>query len=419
MLKKLTQNSQITTPFYFYDQKIIERQIRLLNKNKPQNLEIFYAMKANSSLKFIQFFRENNFGIEIASSGELFLAQQAGVKSDQIIYTGPVKTDEELTMSVQTGIHTIHVESLNEAIRLNNICQKLGKKQRILVRVNSNLAVKVKVQLSGKPSPFGISQEDLDEILPKILVLNNLEFQGIHVFNASGNLDWQLLAENVENVFALVLQLEEKFAINCPIIDFGGGLGIDYSGASKHIDIQKFYQKMSDLITEYKFTDRKLIMEIGRYLTAECGTYVTKIWDKKVSRGKTFLLTDGGIHQHMRSYMFEQHPVSIIKNNENLEPNKNYRDADLLRPDNQKTEAVNITGCLCTAIDILAKDVQVRKVEINDFVAIELTGAYSLSASINSFLSHEMPMEIWGTDEHNFEIIRKRGQLEDLLLNQK
>ena len=80
---------------------------------------------------------------------------------------------------------------------------------------------------------------------------------------------------------------------------------------------------------------------------------------------------------------------------------------------------MHITGCLCTAVDVLAKDVQVEKAEIGDFVNIELTGAYSLSASINSFLSHEMPMEIWGINEDEFEIIRTRGKLADLLLNQK
>lgn len=404
--KKHILTEKISAPVYVYDQKILERQMDVLNDGRPENLEIYYAMKANSNAALLKIFQKKGFGTEIASGGELFLAQTAGFDPKKILYTGPTKLDSELEESVRFGIKTIHVESFNEAIRLDAICEKLEKKQDILVRVNPEMAVKIKVQLSGKPSPFGISEEDLHDYLPQILELKNINFKGIHVYNASGNLSSELLAKNVENVFHLVQEIEEKYKEKCEYIDFGGGFGIDYSGEGKNINVQKFYKAVKKLVTEFRYENRKLIMEIGRFFIAECGNYVAKIIDKKVSRGKTFLLVDGGIHHLDRPGRFEWHPVSVIR-----------RCQPWLTP-TEKKETVNITGSLCTNIDVLAEGVELPKCEISDYIVVENAGAYALNASINHFLSHEMPTEVLVNGE-DFQVIRKKGRHEDLLLNQR
>ena len=41
------------------------------------------------------------------------------------------------------------------------------------------------------------------------------------------------------------------------------------------------------------------MIELGRYLVGECGVYVTRVVDRKVSRGETYLVVDGGMHHQL------------------------------------------------------------------------------------------------------------------------
>ncbi len=392
---------EVGTPFYLYDKAVIRRQWEALHENKPAQLRVFYAVKGNPTLAILRIFRALGAGVEIASGGELFLALKAGFSPEDIIFTGPAKTDAELEFAVQTGIRTIHLESLREAERLHLICTRLEKRQAVLVRINSSMEVKTQVQLSGCPSPFGISEEDVEDILPAILQLSKLDFKGIHVYNASGILDYRLLLKNVEHVFELVTSLEKTLEIDIPVIDFGGGLGVDYSDRDQHVDVPSFYRGFDALMHEYGFQNRHFILEIARYLMASSGSYITKVLDKKMSRGTLFLITDGGIHHFMRKALFDSNHSAEV-----LQSTISYQ-----------KETVHVTGCLCTSIDRLLTEVALPKASIGDYIRIKKAGCYSLSAAINHFLSHEMPAEIL-LEGKDWKIIRSRGKHGDLLINQ-
>jgi diaminopimelate decarboxylase len=401
MIDQKILSGELQTPLYAYDASVIAERCNELQNQKPNNLEIFYAIKANSSLGIIKEFVKRDFGLEIASGGELFLAKQLGVPGEKVIYTGPAKSDTELTEAVEYGLQTIHVESLHEAVRLNSICEKRDKKQEILLRINADFEIHTHVQLSGCPSPFGVSEEDAETAIAELLTLQNLRLRGVHVYNASGVMDYKQLLQNVENVFLLSKKLEERFGIQLAVIDFGGGLGIDYASKNR-IDVTAFYKGLHDLIKKHDAGEKHLVMEIGRYLVAECGKYIVQIVDIKKSRGKTFYITNGGIHHFLRSKMFNApHPVRAIKKTKDL-----------------KRETVTITGSLCTSADVLAEDVEVAKCNIGDYVVIEKTGAYGLSVGLSHFLSHNMPAEIL-YDQESYQVIREPGKYEDLLLNQK
>lgn len=409
MISELLLSGKVETPAYFYNTESIEKQIQILQTGKPKNFEIFYAMKGNSNPHIIHFMKKHGFGTEIASGGELFLAKKVGFSGKEIIYTGPSKSDEELQDAVEYGLKTIHVESVNEAIRLDAICKTLGKTQDILLRVNANFEVHTtSTQLSGCASPFGISEEDIFEELPKIFALQNIRFQGLHVYNASGILDYRLLLQNVQNVFEMVNRIEEKFPEEkCKYIDFGGGLGIDYAHSgekSENCDVQKFYEGVQKKVEEFHFENRTLIMEISRFLVAESGIYVTKIRDIKHSRGTNFYICDGGINHFMTTRHFSRnHPIALLPQNTKKDE-KSYE------------ENINVTGPLCTGIDYIAQNITLPKAEIGDYICIEKTGCYGLNAGIHAFLSHRMPIEVL-YDEQSWKVIRERGQREDLLLN--
>jgi diaminopimelate decarboxylase len=129
--------------------------------------------------------------------------------------------------------------------------------------------------------------------------------------------------------------------------------------------------------------DARVVVELGRYIVGECGVYVTRVVDRKESRGKTFLVVDGGMHHQLAaSGNFGQ----VIR--------RNYPVAIGNRADREPEETATVVGCLCTPLDLLANEVNLPAAEVGDLVVIFQAGAYGLTASPTAFLGHSAPAEI-------------------------
>lgn len=129
--------------------------------------------------------------------------------------------------------------------------------------------------------------------------------------------------------------------------------------------------------------DTRFIIELGRWLIGEAGVYVARILDRKVSRGKLFLVTDGGMHHHLAA-----------SGNFGMVMKRNYPVAIASKMGVEASEGATIVGPLCTPLDRLADDIAVPHAEIGDYVAVFASGAYGLSASPVNFLSHPIAAEI-------------------------
>ena len=221
------------TPFYIYDLATVQRRYRELTTALPPQVRVYYAIKANPSLRLVQELTALGAGMEIASAGELAVAERLGISGDRVLFTGPAKTDDELAASVRYGLRTINVESLGEAQRLDAIvaaeaqhADSLRRRRPILLRVNARFEVHdadAAVQLGGGAQKFGVDEEQLDDVLPQILKLRHLDLQGVHVFAATGVLESTLLVEYTRHVFDLVQRLERDYRQCFPVVDLGGG----------------------------------------------------------------------------------------------------------------------------------------------------------------------------------------------------
>jgi diaminopimelate decarboxylase len=126
-----------------------------------------------------------------------------------------------------------------------------------------------------------------------------------------------------------------------------------------------------------------VVVELGRFIVGECGFYVTRVVDRKESRGKTFLVVDGGMHHQLAaSGNFGQ----VIR--------RNYPVAIGGRTGDHDTETVSVVGCLCTPLDLLADDAALPRADVGDLVVVFQAGAYGLTASPSAFLSHPAPVEM-------------------------
>jgi len=303
---------------------------------------------------------------------------------EEISFAGPGKSLNELHSAIIAGI-TINLESMLELERITKLARKLDISPRVAIRVNPDFELKSSgMKMGGGPSPFGIDAEQVPEVLHQ-LKNTPLDFLGFHIFSGSQNLN----AKAIMEAQAKTLQLAYELAAHAPspirLLNIGGGFGIPYFPGEFPLDIISIGNHLQSLLPEFKtrLPEAQLIVELGRYLVGEAGVYICKITDKKISRGQVFYVTDGGLHHHLAaSGNFGQ----IIR--------KNYPVLIGTKMNSDEKETASIVGPLCTPLDKLADKMQLAKADVGDLVVILQSGAYGLTASPTSFLSHPLPAEI-------------------------
>jgi diaminopimelate decarboxylase len=403
--------SQYGTPLFVYDQSVIDRKWDLLRNTLPPEFSIYYSVKANPSQAVLRRFLERGAGLEIASAGEFRQAQSAGCPPEKIVFAGPGKTDAELELVLGQGIGEIHVESPREAGRIAAIAESRGVRARVALRVNpGGEAEGGAMRMGGRPAPFGVDEENLDETLGRLLTMDALEITGIHVFLGTQILDWDVLLSQYRKAIEIARHAACILKRPLETLDFGGGLGIPYFPHEESLDAGKLRDGLEALISTVRgdgwFCGTRFFVEPGRYLVGEAGVYVTRINDIKTSRGKKFLIVDGGMnHQLAASGNLGQ----TIK--------RNYPVAVLNKLDRPAVEIADVVGPLCTPLDVLARGINLPEADVGDLIGVFQSGAYARSASPLGFLSHPSPPEVW-IDRGSHRLIRRRGQPDDYLRDQ-
>ena len=287
------------TPLYAYSTDIIRKKYLLLKANIPENIDIFYSIKANPNLSICSFINSIGAGAEISSSGELFAALKSGFSPKKIIFDGPGKTDEELKYAIKNGVNIINVESVSELKRINSIAKNQNKKVNVCLRINPRLRLETKILMGSGSQKFGIDEEKAGSVINFALGLNNINLLGIHIYSGSQITSNSELLKNIENTIRIACEYSKKFNFPLKCINLGGGIGIPYD-KKLEVDIKKFGEGLSSIIKKksilYNLKDTKFILELGRYLTAEAGIYLTKVIDVKESRGRKYVIVDGGIN---------------------------------------------------------------------------------------------------------------------------
>lgn len=380
---------KINPTAYFYDLSIIRNNISNLEQYMPKEISLYYAMKANKNPSVLKCIATQDYirGFEIASSGELDIASEY-VSTNKLIFTGPGKTEYELTSAIKNNIRLINIESVTEAIRIQKIAEELNVNNvDILIRINLNYSLAEGTEhMSGISTKMGIDEDDYLESFKLINALDRITIKGIHVFAASGVLDYKALLKSNRYIFELVKRIESATLNEIEIIDFGGGLGIDYTNENQLFDISKYGDGLAELIAEYDFEDKEIIMELGTYLVGNAGYYTAKIVDIKKTKGYKHIIIAGGVnHMGLPLEMRRKHPVEIIAMSEE----KLY----INQPCVEKEKA-DISGPLCMVTDKLCWDEYIEKANIGDIVVFRQSGAYCYGEGMHDFLSHMLPDEI-------------------------
>lgn len=372
-------------PLFLYDRAGVEHQVARFRRAFG-DVGLHYAVKANPFAPLLEHMAGLVDGFDLASAGELAILDRAGLVGGDLppSFAGPGKSDADLAEAVLRGV-CVHVESEGELERLLGIATTMQRRPRIGVRVNPPFGLKGSgMKMGGLASQFGIDHERVPAAVRRILDAG-AEWCGLHVYAGSQSLSADALIESQRATVALAAEIATGVGVTPPEVNLGGGFGIPYFSGDAPLDVEAVGAALKKTLDERPaiLGDTKFVIELGRWLVGEAGVYLTRVVDRKVSRGKTFLVVDGGLH----------HMLAASGNFGQL-LRRNYPVAVANRFGAEPEEEVTVVGCLCTPLDLLADEVMLPQAEVGGVIAIFCAGAYGLTASPVGFLSQPAAREV-------------------------
>jgi diaminopimelate decarboxylase len=377
------------TPCFVYDFRDVVSRIETIRRAFCGRFQISYAMKCNPNPAIVRRLSEKIEWLDISSGGELALAGKNGWDPARMSFTGPAKRDAELALAVDARVGAIVLESTQEAERLDKLSAKARIVQPVLIRIApSKMPPGFGVHMAGKPSHFGIDEEEIDPAIKQIISLPHLRLCGFHIYAGTQCLREEVIVESYAAFISIFQRVCESHNICPEKLIFGSGLGIPYYEQDKSLNLAAIAQRVNPLLDDLRqqpaYSKTDLILETGRFLIGPAGFYLTSVVSTKRSRGTEIRICDGGMNHHLGAC---GHLGSVI--------HRNYRMFKLGAEDASGEQGrYDLFGPLCTSIDMLGHGVLMSKLEMGDIIAICNSGAYGLTASPIHFISHPPAREI-------------------------
>ncbi|MCK5796751.1 MAG: alanine racemase [Deltaproteobacteria bacterium] len=388
------------TPFYVYDIDAMGRRLRTFRDGlDPATVAIYFAIKANPCPGLLAALAEHVDGADISSLGELHLAQDAGIAPSTMSWAGPVKTRDALVAALRAGLSAgiISVESEAELDRLESAARHVDVPAQITLRLNPETVPRAfSMKMGGRPSPFGIPVENIAAPLRKAQESPWIDLAGFHVYAGTQCLDEDAIVDNIQDTLDLCAKLADTYDVTPEIINLGGGFGVAHFADEIPLDVAHLAQRLGEIFTDLpwrrpRLRSTRLILELGRFIAGPAGRYVCRVIEVRESRGKRYVLLDGGMH-HL--FAATGNLGQLIKRNYQV---KNLTAIERRQGghDPEHEECVyDLAGPLCTPLDSMARGITLPPCEAGDLLAFENTGAYGYSASPLLFLGHDSPAEL-------------------------
>ena len=386
------------TPLYAYSKASMLQALAAYQRGfAGRDVQICYAMKANSTLGVLQVFARAGCGFDIVSAGELRRVLAAGGTASKIIFSGVGKKASEMREALAAGIGCFNVESEAELDVLDAVARSAGAVAPVSIRVNPNVDAKTHPYISTglKGNKFGIAHERALAVYQHAAALPGLKITGIDCHIGSQIIETTPYLDAMDRILDLVASIESA-GIPLEHIDFGGGLGIDYQGDAPPT-ADALWALLLDRLDSRGYGQRKLMIEPGRSLVGNAGVCITEVLYDKPGEHKNFCIVDAAMNDLPRPAMYQAYHAII----------------PLAKPRAGAPEVtVDVVGPVCESGDWLGRD---RKLAVSagDYLAVLSAGAYCMSMASN-YNSRGRGAEVL-VDGGHATVIRQRETPEDLM----
>lgn len=361
------------TPAYIFDIKKLKDRIKYLRNILPSRVKLCYAIKANTFI--VDDIEDYIDRFEVCSPGEYYICKEQKIDSSKILISGVYKTPEVINemLDTDTNIERYTIESLEQFELFKNS----NKNMDVLIRITSG-------------NQFGINDFEAEEIIKNRANYKNINIRGLQYFSGTQKKSTKNLARELEHMQIFMQELKEKYDFITEEFEYGPGFPIVYF-ENEEFDEDTFLKEFAELINNMDYNG-KIILELGRSIAASCGTYITRVVDKKVNKNQNCAILDGGIHHlvyYGQSMAMKLPKCRVYPEKENYE------------------EKWNLFGSLCTINDILVKQFPAGNIQIGDALIFENTGAYCMTEGISLFLSRDLPCVLKIMENNEIKLVRK------------
>lgn len=376
LLKEIS--SQYQTPAYVFDLDIIAKRVQMIKGKLGNTVRICYAMKANPFL--VKKMRGIVDCFEVCSPGEFRICEKAEIPMEEIVLSGVYKEKKDIERVLDSyggkGIYT--VESFQQLELLAKGSQERNQKINVLLRLTSG-------------NQFGMDQEMICDIIQKRNEYPNLKIKGIQFYSGTQKRKISQIETELQEIDQLYIYLKEKFDFQAEELEYGPGLYVPYFQNESPDDEGQVLEELNKILENLHFKGT-ITLEMGRYIVAECGVFLTSIVDQKRNREQNYCIIDGGIH-HLNYY--GQTMAMKMPYVHHLQTQECGAE-----------EKWNICGSLCTVSDVIVKQFPLKSAQLGDLLVFQKVGAYSVTEGINLFLSRDLPKVLFYSEAAGIQLVR-------------
>lgn len=399
------------TPLWVYSKATLLHHLHQLQQAFAEaNPLICYSLKTNPNIHLARMMREAGAGFDVTSGGELYRALAAGGQSDQIVFAGVGKTDEELRYGLDSHVLLFNVESEAELLNLMEVARSSGHRANVALRVNPALPPKthVKTDTSVKGTKFGLDIDTVLDVAGQVLGNPYVRIVGIHMHLGSPIITTKPYQEGVEKGLELIERLHRQ-GHRIEYLNMGGGFGIHYR--KQEAPPARAYAEV--ILPAVRRSGCKLILEPGRFIVGNAGLLVSRVIYTKESGGRRFLIQDAAMNDLIRPTLYDSfHRIWPVDPDPGYPAPPADYEADI--PD---TFPQDVVGPVCESGDFLAKDRRLPPMRRGDLLATFSAGAYGMAMSSN-YNSRLRAAEVLVDGSHH-RLIRRRERYEDLVRTER
>ncbi len=361
------QLQQYKTPFYYYDLELLRKTLNAINtESQKYNYHVHYAFKANANKNIIALIKQYGLGADCVSGNEVKCAIENNFEPAKIVFAGVGKNDDEINYALSQNIFCFNCESIHELEIINDLAKQQNKTASIALRINPNVDAHTHKYITTglEENKFGINPYEFEAVIEKLKTLPHLKLIGLH-FHIGSQIT------NLKPFKQLCLRVNEinTFFLNkgydLPIINVGGGVGINYNEPDKEsiIDFESYFKVFHDFIALRP--QQQLHFELGRAVVAQCGSLMSKVLYIKNGINTNFAILDAGMTELIRPALYQAfHKIENIS-------------AKSSEVENTKTNfKYDVVGPICESSDCFGKAVELPETKRGDLIAIRSAGAY-------------------------------------------
>lgn len=368
------------TPLFVMDEERIRSNMRTyiaaMKKHFGEDSQPLFASKALCVKRIYEIAKEENMGIDIVSSGELYVARAAGFPLENAYFHGNNKTDADITFALDCGLGNFVVDNREELDEIQRQASERGMRQKILIRLSPGIDphTHAKIATGSVDSKFGVAIEtgQAEELVKYALTLSAIDLQGFHCHVGSQIFDCEPFCDAADIMLDFVAQMKKEYGFVARVVNLGGGFGVRYVQSDPIIDVEKNIEQISAHVKEncerLNIERPAILMEPGRSIVADAGITLYSVGSVKSITGyKNYVSVDGGMTDNPRYTLYQSQYSALIANRANAE-------CDLV---------ATVAGRCCESGDLLAENIALATPIRGDILAVLVTGAYNYAMSSN------------------------------------